>query len=265
MERYITRLTSWDIYGLPVINHGSESDILKFDEYQCFKYFKADVDFHFKEQVVNHLMIKNSLSGILTIPLSKVYDEQDYFIGYLMKIIKGLTLSKWYKKHRSDKTLIVQTILDISYNIRRIHNEHITMGDINDTNIMINENVKNLNENSSFFIDSDGGCVDDIGKANKSKMLVQYYSGDETFNPTHKTDCETVLLLFLNYLYDEYFELKDYDTFQRSIQNKDLPYKLKQYIHASKNDCASNKLLYLDQIIESSDIEQIVYSKKPKY
>lgn len=123
------------------------------------KYFKKELQFSNHKKIVNNETLNNKRRKIELIPeikefrdeiqiLDLVYDENDNFIGYTMKIDELKTANKI-----SNKKLKIEILKQLKQKVEMFNENDIYIGDFNPKNIVITDNGIKLCDLDNFRID----------------------------------------------------------------------------------------------------------------
>jgi len=151
---------NFDIKKLPCITEGGEGIIYEYDStwQNCvIKQYKSHVDLMSKEKKIK-LLISKKLPKEVVAPLDIVYDQNDNFLGYIMKKVKGNDFKKLVNKKfvmASNITTkdILQMLVSIQMVLNQLHDQDIYIGDLNDQNILFDDQL------NVYFIDCDSWAI----------------------------------------------------------------------------------------------------------
>jgi serine/threonine protein kinase len=169
-----------------LIAEGGEGMIYVYKNDKVIKIYKNHVDKKVKLEKLKRIMKKNLPSNIAT-PLDLVYDNQNNFIGFMMKKIEGEELKRLSSKrfvisNNITKEDITKMLIQIKNSLLDLHKAGMCIGDLNDMNILFDKNFQ------VFFIDIDSWSVDDDFRCTvandlfKDPLLIKNYFTPGTDN-----------------------------------------------------------------------------------
>lgn len=217
--------------SLKKIGMGGEGEIYETADEKIIKIYTDNSRKELLEKKIIRMIDKNIDCPGICWPKDVVYDNNNNFVGFTMKkasgkplsvtILKPIILKKNYEKWT--RINLVNIVLNILKKIQFLHQNNILIGDLNDTNILIDE------EENIFFVDVDSYQIEEFrcefGKANFTAAEIQ----GKDFKNFHRTiehekfAIATLLFMILLPGQKPYSHIGGGDEIQNIIENN-FPY-----------------------------------------
>lgn len=206
----------------------SESNIYTSnDETEIYKFFKSDLDIYeltLKYEKLKLLENKRMISSIV-LPDAKIINPS--LVGIREKYIDGVDLSDIKSIYENDE--IISILLNVSKDLKEMHENGIIMSDMNFGNIRVD------NEKKHHFLDVLSYSIDNIPSNAISRVLYNYLKKNrKKISISKNHDKIAFLILTIQLFIDKYFyDITDYDFDKnkedlRELRNlKELHYYLK--------------------------------------
>ncbi len=244
---------------------GGEGKVLKLlslSHYNCddfvikiFHNIERNSDKESKIKSMLALSEKSDIPETVCWPLAIVYDENDKFVGYIMRKAQGFSLSEFMhgKKtqrdfHNYHDSNYIQMCLSILKTLEKLHEYNILVGDINEDNFIVRDPT------TIYFIDSDSY---QFGKYKCNVGRENYFSPEYYESQIANEDSEGYSIIIL--IFKILMLGRDPFTFRTDIQRRDKV--IKGLFPYSLNDVEIAKLITPSFYVElwkklSTDLKQ---------
>lgn len=147
-----------------LIGVGGEGSVYNIDDEVVAKIYNEDKLTQTKSEKIA-IMVKKRINDFsICWPINEIKNKENFIIGYTMKKCEGKPISSLYrgpvitKKIHPDfcKEDSINIVINILYKIKKLHNNNVLLGDINDRNFLIN-----FKQRKVFLIDTDSYQLED--------------------------------------------------------------------------------------------------------
>lgn len=195
---------------------GDTSIIYKVDNMLYKMYLKKEP---YKRYIMDILISNNNLRDIGALPIEKIKTNLGNY-GITMEYIpNSITFWKYLKSKNPSTEDIINKLIILSDNLKRINKEDIHFSDLHHNNILIRE------DGYPIYIDFDDAVIKEYTSSHICCMA--YYLHEVNLKPKRykaeliqygDLDKKSLLIMLLNFILNEEVEKKSYYDFKRMVE-----------------------------------------------